>query len=375
MPEYLATGRNSDGKKVTERVDTTSADEALRILRERGYDDIELHTDDVGAHYTRQSAVNEVISPGQILWFRRMPSSLAFYLIVTLELDKKGWTWCVLPLALLAYRRYSQLPWIWGETVTVVLLLSPLAWGLGGQFFRGQARRYRNLMEAVAWGRWEEVLAEADSVGKAVPADDIAFQKAKALAGLGRLEEGLRVVKPFSDGVKIPEWMYLSRLAGVYQTAKCPDESAASMKEALSLVPDNATILIDIANSEVWLRHNPRRARELLARARTHALSDVIKLFAVYTDGLIALEERREREASPLLQQAYEGLYALRHATPLMGITLDKIHVGLGLALAATGDEDAARSHFKQAMPRLQALKLDDHIARCEKALAAFAAR
>src|SRR5438132_709385 len=83
-----------------------------------------------------------------------------------------------------------------------------------------QVLRYRGLIDAVAWGRWEEVLARADSVGGQVAPEEIAFQKAKALAGLGRPDEALRLVEPFGEGRRIPPWRYWSRLAEVYATAR-----------------------------------------------------------------------------------------------------------------------------------------------------------
>ena len=39
------------------------------------------------------------------------------------------------------------------------------------------------------------------------------------------------------------------------------------------------------------------------------------------------------------------------------------------LACAAEGDVDAARGHYQLAKARLVALKLDDDLARCEKAI------
>ena len=54
MPEYLATVRHPDGRRVTENVVADSADEAVRLLRERGHDEVMLHSDDVGALFIRQ---------------------------------------------------------------------------------------------------------------------------------------------------------------------------------------------------------------------------------------------------------------------------------------------------------------------------------
>jgi tetratricopeptide (TPR) repeat protein len=370
MAEYLATARNAEGKKVTERVDVDSADEAVQVLRDRGYDEIVLHTDDVGARYTRQSAVASTISPKDFLLFRQLPPALAGFLIVAGHAYRKGWPWYAAALAVLAYRWSRDNP-TWGsiDFALCFYLLFPAAFALGAQLFQGAAGRYRSLIDAVAWGRWDEVLAKVDSVGGRVPAEEIAFQKAGALAGLGRLDEALRTVEPLADGRTIPAWNYWSRLASVYSKGKRPEESKAAMEKALELAPDNATLLVDMADSEVWLRRNPRRARELLSRAREHALSDMLQPFVLKAEGLIRLEEGKPREARELLEQALQKASAFRHASALVGASIDKIHAALALAHAAEGDLDQARKHYRIARPRLLALKLDDIIARCEAAV------
>jgi hypothetical protein len=48
---------------------------------------------------------------------------------------------------------------------------------------------------------------------------------------------------------------------------------------------------------------------------------------------------------------------------------LDKMHAALAVACAAEGDIDTARRHYELARPRLVALKLDDQLARCDKAV------
>jgi tetratricopeptide (TPR) repeat protein len=374
MPEYLVTARNAQGKKVTERLDVNSADEAVQTLRERGYDDIVLHTDDVAARHTKQKAVASTVSPRQYLWFRSMPSWLAHVLVVTITAYRKGWYWNVAALALLAYRLWQGRGWGLTEIGLVIYLFFPVIFAFGSLLFRGASSRYRRLMDAVAWGKWDEVLRLADAAAGKLPAAELAFQKAKALAGLGRIDEGLRLVEHLGDGKKMPLSTYWSRVAGLYTTAKRRDDSKAAMEKSLESSPENATLLLDMAESEVWLRHNPKRARELLARAQSHAISDLLEPFVINTEGMIHLEEGRAREARQLLEQAFEKARVFRHASPLMEARLDRMHVPLVLACAAEGDLESAERHWRMAKPRLMALKMDDDLARCEKALGSLTA-
>jgi tetratricopeptide (TPR) repeat protein len=369
MPEYLATARNAKGRKVTERLDVNSADEAVQVLRDRGYDEIVLHTSDTEALYTKQKALSHFLSPSEYLWFRKMPPRLASFLILTIKIYQKGWYWNLAALAWLAYRSWRGVGWGPTDIGLVAYLVFPLFWALGAQFFRGAAGRYNRLIDAVSWGRWEEVLARADSVGGKVASEEVAFQKAKALAGLGRLEEALNMVKTFADGKKIPLWLYWSRLAAVYSTGKRPEESKAALEKALEFAPDNASLLVSKAEAEVWHRRNPKLARELLTRARAHAISELIQPHVLKTEGLIRLEEGHAREARELLEQAFEKANVFRHASPIMLSMLDKLHAALAVACAAEGDIDAARRHYQRARPRLVALRLDDELARCDEAV------
>ena len=165
MPEYLLTGRDPDGKKRTERIDANSADEAVSELKLRGYYDIVLHTDDVGALYSKQKDVAEVFTPQEFLRFRTLPPWLSF-LPVTVKLYQSSWPHFLLVVAILVYRRgFARLPWGIFDVLLIVLILSPLIWGIAAQFIPSPSFRYNQLIEHFAWGRWQQVLDLADHVG------------------------------------------------------------------------------------------------------------------------------------------------------------------------------------------------------------------
>ncbi len=371
MLEYLLTGRDAAGRSRTERVEARTADDAVRIAREAlGLSDVVLHTDDAGALYSRQKDVAEVVSPRDFIRFRDLPAPLAGFLVVAKAVYRQNRGFLLFMLVLLVVRRGLYSSWDWVDWGAAFILLSPIVFAAGAQLFQGQGGRYRMLIDAVAWGRWEEVLKRARGLeGSRVQPEELAFQRAKALAGLGRLDEALAAVAPFADGATIPEWMYLGRLSDVYSAAGRFDDAGATLKRAVELAPENPTVLLDAAIFEVRRRRDPRRARELLEEARTHALSDVIDVFARRLEGRILLEEGRPREALGLLEDARRRLTAFRHASPLIGAALDTLESELALALAAAGDLDAALRHARAALPRLRALGDDDLIDRLRAAL------
>ncbi len=219
MPIYLTTGRNPAGRKVTERHEATSADEVMRILRDRGYDEIVLHTSEVEAGIDQRRGHKAVLAltPGEHLRLRRLPPRLAFFLNVVSMSYRKTWLPSLLALCGLAYLLLSNVPHLaFLKFALAVYLAAPVVVALIAQFFRGEAGRFRRLREAVSWGRWDEVLRSADRVGPRIPADYLTFEKAKAMAGLGRLDEALAIIETFGDGGANPDWMYWSRLASIY---------------------------------------------------------------------------------------------------------------------------------------------------------------
>jgi tetratricopeptide (TPR) repeat protein len=370
MPEYLLTGRDPTGKTATERVEADSVDAAVQTLRDRGFTDIVPHTDDVGAFYSKQAQLAEVMSPREYLQFRNLPGPLAVFLFVVSKGYRQGWFLYLGALAILAYRRLDGASWGLFDSGVAIYLMLPVMFALGAQLFRGASRRYENLIEAIAWGRWDEALALSDQGKIPVAPEELAFRKASALAGLDRLDEALAVVERFAGGTTIPEWMYQARLTDVYQIARHDDEAAQAMDRALELAPDNATVLLDTARVALDHHRDPRRARDLLARARRHALADTLQPFATAIEGGIHLEEGRPNDGLPLLERAYRELSRFRFASPLTGLILDLMHAHLTLAHAAVGDPVTAERHFRQAEPRLQALRKDDLLQRCRHALA-----
>ncbi|WP_165246545.1 tetratricopeptide repeat protein [Paludisphaera soli] len=371
MPEYLLTGRDATGKTVTESVEAGSTDEAVRIAREAmGLDEVVLHTDDAGALYSRQADVAGAISPRDYLRFRDLPAPIAGLLVLSRNLYRgRRWT-MLLALGVVAFRRWDGRPWSWVDWLATAYLLAPALFAAAAQIFRGEAGSYERMIDAVAWGRWEEVLRLVDELqGSNVPPEELAFQRARALAGLGRVEEGLAAVAPYGDGEVMPEWLYLGRLPDVLCAAQRFEEARAAMERALELAPDNPTILLDMARFEARHGDDPRRARELLEEAREHALSDVVVPFALALEGQIVRAEGRPREAVALLEEARGRLSAFRHASPLIGVSLDYIEADLALAHAAAGDADAASRHARRALPRLRAQGDSVMIGRLRSAL------
>jgi tetratricopeptide (TPR) repeat protein len=365
MPEYIVSGRDPRGRKVTEWFEAASAVEAVHSFHELGYTDVVLHIDDVAALSLNRSKINKQFTPADYLAMRRGGGSFFFWV---LWLYRRTWKTTALLLAFLAFRRVVSREWNWWDGVLLAIILSPIvmaAWlKLGG---KGQG--FRRMMEARSWGRWGQMLERLEPLQGKLSANEFAFRKAQGLAGLGRTDEAEAVVAPFAGGSAIPEWYYWARMTEVYGVAHRTDRVVEALETAARLAPENATVRIDLAIALVRYRRDTRRARALLDEARDLAISDLAEPLFRAAEGLVSLEEKDAGRAVDLLKGAIKGLWYYRPGNPYIGLVTDRLRGSLALAYAALGDRAAAEREFRRAEPRLVALGMDELLGRCRNAV------
>lgn len=372
LREYLLSGRTPGGRKVTERVEAANADAAVEALRQRGYSEIVLHTDDVSAVFTQQRRVEPHVTPKDYVGFRYRKGYLGRVVYLARKVYVQNWKWNVAFLAVLVVRRMVHSPWGVMDYAAIGVFLLPAVIALVTQI-SNPALWYENFMELVAWGRWAEVIEEAIRLRGRLPQRELDWQHAKALAASGKPSEGLAIVSPQASDPDLPAWLYLSRLAEVYAVARRKQEHLDSLEKALALAPENATMLLDVALALLRYQQDVGRAKRLIAQARSHALSDVLCPVADAADGMAALEDGKADQAQLKLESAIDGLNRFRNASPLIGVLQDSFRAYLALALASLGEQAAAERQFRLAEPRLRALQRDDLLDRCQRGLSVFA--
>lgn len=367
MAEYVLTSRQSDGRLVTERIEAESGDRAVESLRQRGATQVVLHTDDVVAAVLRPSRDKETVSPGE--WLRiRDAGQIGFLFIVVRRLYQVSWKVSVGVLAAVVARRWLACSWGIGDWMLTAWFAVPLLVAVL-IMLRGASSSYRRLTEAASWGRWDEVLKRLATLRDRLPPHEFAVREAQALAGLGRLQEGLQILTPFADGSQVPQWMYWSRLAEVYGAARDHESALDSAERAATLAPENAAVLLGLANRLLIHHRDTHRARLLIERARSHKLSDITIPLATVIEGVVAHEEGREQEAIRRLEDALSGLKRFPGVMALAGAVSTQIWTYLALAYASSGDKVTALRCFRTAEPRLRALRHDELLSRCQEAL------
>lgn len=370
MPKYLISGRTERGREVTELVTAPSTDDAVRRFEARGYSDVTLHSDEVIGYLFKDGAIGEHLSPRDYLALGRT-SRAGFVWKMTVKLYRQQWYVFVIAVLFLIGRRAMEVEWGVLDTFAVCYLCFPLFIVLIGELF-SPSRKYERVTTFNAWGQWPEMLAALPSVRRFLPAQQYAFHEGKALAGMGRLDEAMVVVRPYADDRKTPAWLYWGQLADVFHAAKLGDRAIECLEKAVENAPDNATVLVDLTVSLLRYRRDTNGARALLARVRQLAISDLVRPFLVMADGILALEERRPELAKTKLEESLALAERMRNMSALVGAAIDRIHTYLCLACAAAGDSAAAEQHFRIAEPRLLAFESEDLLDRCRKACPAI---
>ena len=170
-----------------------------------------------------------------------------------------------------------------------------------------------------AWGKWADMLRTLPTIRSAVPAPQYAFYEAKALAGLGQLDEALETVRPFADDPDTPAWLYWGQLADVFHTARLGDRAIECSEKAVEHAPDNPTVLLDLAMSRLRYRRDTARAGPCWNRPERTRSATCSARSCVMAEGVLALEEGRPENARELLDEAARLAEPLRHTTALMG--------------------------------------------------------
>ena len=366
MPKYLVSGLDDRGHRATEAISAASADDAVRRFSARGRTDVVLHSDEVIAHLFQPKSLQH-LTPRDYLAIGRS-SRLGFMWRLIVRLYRSQWWVFAIGIALIAGRRALDVRWTVLDTVAVAFILSPFAIVVFSELF-SPSRKYARAMAYNAWGRWADMLAALPAVRPYLPAPQYAFHEAKALAGLGQVNEALETVRPFADDPKTPAWLYWGQMADVFNAAKLPDRAIECGERAVEHAPDNVTVLIDLAMLLLRHRRDAARARPLLEQARQHAISDLIRPFLMMAEGILAVEEKRPDRARPILEESLKEAERFRHASPLVGAAMDRIHAYLSIVCAALGDSLAAEEHFRLAEPRMRAFEANDLLDRCSKAL------
>lgn len=359
MPEYFYTATDQSGKRETECIQAASAQEALHQLKTDEYHDIVLHTDDIAAAtlelMPRKVSTKGPISPADFIALRNMSSGGVFLLTLKKLYQRLFWIFLFGSFFIFLVNRESDRLVSSLAVLTVPLILFPPLIALLTTVFT-PARQYNRILEDLCWGRWNEVLKRLPQIRKKIPQMEFASRQAAALAGLGKLDEALEVMEPFSDASKIPHWLYLTRLAEMYESANQLERSLECRVQAYEGDPGNSALQLGYANTLLKLDQDTERAQELIEEIEQEQLSDILETVFPLAKGLLELNRRNYQRAVQQLTEAENRLKPMVKNQPFSRLYTDVARAYTAIALAELGETEKAEALYQSVLPRLKAL-------------------
>ncbi|QDT44288.1 hypothetical protein Pan241w_43970 [Gimesia alba] len=358
MPVFLITATDKTGNRETHRVEAETAQEACEKHESLGFTDIVLHDDDVfavtNALFPPNADVEKSFTPAELVEMRYLSKFDNFLFLV--KKNFRQYQWSLLLMTILVLFR-------WGERSGlkyfdyVLIGISIIACFCAS--YLSPAIKYKKMIDACFWGRWQETLDRIPGLRGIVPEYELSMREACALAGLGRSEEGLALMQPFLDSPEIPRWMYFERLADLFEVGKQFPQVIECLRLAYEEAPENPTVKIDYAyailkygsDSDIEL------ATQLLESTKQQHLSDLVELFWYHYYGFLELSRGQYREAEAHFLVCQNGMIPLAADEPALQLTIDICRAYQAIATAELGETEKAEALYQQALPRLQALE------------------
>jgi tetratricopeptide (TPR) repeat protein len=361
MPHYIVSGRNEAGRTVTQMVKTATTQDALDVMRGRGFSDLVLLTDDIAAAMIRVHPQNLKLAPAELLKQGRLSAVGRLLRVLPRFLLICGGGACAIAILFFAAASVEgNVDWL----LLLALAFLPLVLGGGPLLFKwyNGALRWERLERALALGRWETALRLTARVGS-LPAAELAARRAAALAGSGRLDEALDLIDEYADEPKWPEWLYWMYRADVLTFGGNQDECIASLRQAMRHSPLNATVMLVLAVKLLRHRKDTTAARELFQCAVESGVAENIRYLVYQVQGLIAAHENDLQRACETLTKSLAEL-APRTSAPLIRMIDAGIRGQLAATHAKLGERDAAELEFQTAEPFLRVHRFFDVIVK-----------
>ncbi len=367
MTNYIWKAKNRSGKPVVREVIANTAAESKSLLLADGYTELELFQDDVMAAAIEPMAAAEMFGERlEVTAEERIKQSTQPQLNWWRALFACVWqsSGLILLLLTLAGFFFYRQNYVWGWSAVGGLL----AWLFFITFLSIPSVYYNKLHRAVDWSRWDEVLAivkllEVNNEFNfiKVPTVELVRNRAKALAGLGRVEEGLAEYKKCEGQPGCPGWLYKAFVAGIYDTAKQYDKAIEYTVMSLE-EKKNPSMYPDLAYRLARFKRDAVNARKAVNEAEKAVLSEIAKPFLLRSRGWVCYLEKNYAEARKAFEEAIEYMERTRNQPFRDGsISVAKAH--LACVLAKQGEFDLAKKNFAEAKKYLIAADEKDLLA------------
>lgn len=350
MSRILYRATAADGNGVTDFVEAGSAAEAMRLLIDRGLNDVVLLQSPGLATFNEtppgltpeqhaRLRVEVMAKPGLVAAMRRVATRNVFPLAL-----------CV---AVLCAGAWLHEAWL------VVAGLALFAYPFAMLFWkRRHLSHYQRLAKAYALGHWDEVRRLAPKVKQAssnalLPWDvDVRLACIEALEG--HLEAALASLEAWREPMTAKAaGMFEARLASVYFAARDYDGYQRLMDEAAELSGNDPSRLVDVAMAHAKFG-DLHHAQAILAGIDTSLLPPVAQPFVRFVNGVILLRDNRPDVALQDLQAARDEFLRMSLKSPSAWAAMAAASGYLALALARCDKPELAQQVVADVLPMLR---------------------
>jgi hypothetical protein len=375
MPIFVWTAKDKFGNPVVRELSTPTVGQSKQLLLDEGHTDLVLKQDEIMAAMAESFTEKVMVFGEEIqvtaterLKYRDQPGGTLFSILrETTTQDAKLY---LIMAALMAWQFYGG-----RLTIGFILLGVTLIWP-GFRVWMGlPGILYRKLNEDREWHRWRDVLALLRRIERIqlyhfikISRTELIRIRALALAGLNRLPEALTEFQAIRDQPGMPDWLYESNLALIYDCAQQHDQALICTRNSLELDPRN-TIYLDLAWRLLHRKKDTSSARAALAKVDATTLIDIAQPFVKRTWGMLAFLEgddltaQRELETALTLWERSNARWVFRESN----IALTKGY--LCCVLARQGELARAKKHFADARNYLTAVRETDLLNRASALL------
>ena len=363
MKTFLFTAQNRDEKYVTERVEAENLSQARYKLELHGYSEImfyesELSGESDGLFDEKQIEARKKFLENQVSF--QYDTSITRYFI---NLFKDAWIFWLLIIGsfLFVQNTFTFL------CLGFVVLLSA--------YLSVPVIIFNRLHEANCWDKngqvrfWSAVARFFNPVSYVkIPPFEIDGYLACVDAREGKLEAALQRMMKYQNDPQITKRMFYIKLVRVYGNARNFDEVLKLLENSLHEGNVYTEELIDYAVCLARRHKQTARAKGVLEKVFESELTVLSNLFVPYCQGVIEVEDGNYSQAEFYLKQASKQLEPFKKNSYLVGLR-SEVKAFLALALGSRGERDEAERLFEEAKPYLIAVREDELLERCEKAL------
>ncbi|MES2017096.1 MAG: hypothetical protein V4484_11425 [Pseudomonadota bacterium] len=350
--EFLFEAHDADGQLVQNSVVATDVADAKGQLARMGYRDISVRTGELQG--LKRDANWDATSAA-----RRINAGYHTLPVAVLNIFRARWLFWMPGAALAA--------WQYGTGRAPYLGLALLVTGLLHTALKAlPSVLYNQLLWARVHGRYALGLRYVTMLGtlsSGISAMNIAAERAKMLAGLGRVDEALA-------GFSVHEHednrvAYLTQLVAIHDTAGRRDSHIAVQRDLLEASGQSKEIRIDLAWSLMRYTTAHEEARALIADLHPSNFAEMFGAGLRIVQAMLDQAEGRHQNAIAALRKEH-ALFA-RYSSPLLAGMRAELCAYIALSMKAEGQLQEADALWQQVLPLMRIHHHDLLIARYQQ--------